>query len=149
MPVTLANLDNGLGVLFACTGIVSGGEFIEVNSRVTASAKERKMPTRYCIIDYSKADKVMLTSSDIEVITSQDKTLAKYFPDFIVAIVAVKDFEYGISRMWETFIELHDLLWETMVFKGKGDAEAWIKQRMKEKFDQDVSVVREQTARPV
>lgn len=148
MPVAIASMDNGLGVLFTCTGTVSGSEFIEFNNRLAASAKKRNNTARYCIIDYSGAEKVMLSSSDVEEISSQDKELAGYFPDFIVAIIAVKDLEYGVSRMWETFIELHDLLWETMVFKNRVDAEVWIRQKMSEKFNIDVAVTPKRISGP-
>lgn len=145
MPVAIRNMDDGKGILFNCTGIVSGSEFIEINSRLTASVKKQSRLAKYGIIDYSKADQVHLSSSDIEVISSQDKEIARYVPEFIVAIIAVKDLEYGVSRMWKTFIELHDLLWDTMVFKDRSDAEEWIKNKMKEKFNLDVTITQERS----
>jgi hypothetical protein len=39
--------------------------------------------------------------------------------------------------MWEFFIENIGLLWETMVFRDREEAEAWLKERVKEKFGID------------
>ena len=80
-----------------------------------------------------------MSASEIETIAAQDKEISKYLPEYIVAIVAKKDVEFGVSRMWETLIEINDLQWETMVFKERDDAEEWIKHKVKEKYDIDLT----------
>jgi hypothetical protein len=39
--------------------------------------------------------------------------------------------------MWELIVENTGLRWETMVFRALEDAEAWIRQRVKEKYEID------------
>lgn len=56
------------------------------------------------------------------------------------AIVAKKNLEFGVSRMWETVVQVKGLKWETMVFKDRADAEEWIKQKVREKYNIDLTM---------
>jgi hypothetical protein len=55
----------------------------------------------------------------------------------IVAVVAPSLVGYGLASMWE--IHVSDVGWVTKVFKAKSEAESWVKEKMKELFDTDIS----------
>ena len=80
-----------------------------------------------------------VSTPEIEIIATQDEEISKYLPDYIVAIVAKRDLEYGVSRMWQTIAEMKKLKWDTMVFRDRDDAEKWIKKMAKEKHDIDLT----------
>jgi hypothetical protein len=50
----------------------------------------------------------------------------------VVAVVAAQELLFGLSRMWEMLAD--ETGWESMICRDRGDAEAWIKKRVKEKF---------------
>ena len=76
---------------------------------------------------------------EIEIIATQDEEISKYLPDYIVAIVSKRDIEFGISRMWQTIVQMKELAWETKIFRDRNDAEKWIKNKAKEKYDIDLT----------
>ena len=45
---------------------------------------------------------------------------------------ANRDLTYGLARMTEMLIDVTG--WESKVFRNREDAEAWIKERVKEKY---------------
>jgi hypothetical protein len=61
-------------------------------------------------------------------------------PEFFLALVTDKDLPYDISRIYSKFLERNDLQWSVMVFRKIAEAEAWIKERVKEKHGLDLKV---------
>jgi hypothetical protein len=53
-----------------------------------------------------------------------------------VAVVAPRDLEYGLSQMWQVFVEENG--WETMVCRLRTEAERWLQQRLTETSGNDV-----------
>lgn len=133
MPIILKNLDDGIGAVFVCQGNVTGQEIIQAN-RGILSYTDKLKKSRYCIIDYSETTQYQVSASEIEIIADQDKEIAKYVGDYIVAIVANKNLQFGFSRMWQSICEADGLKWQTMVFKKRHEAEKWVKEKAKEKF---------------
>ena len=78
-----------------------------------------------------------VSNSEVEIIASQDKRASEHIPDGVLAVVAKKDLAFGISRMWETIVQITGLKCETMVFRERQDAEVWLRERVKEKFGID------------
>lgn len=134
MPIEINYLDDGLGFSFVGKEILTGEEIISSNSQIF-SAKEKLAKYRYALIDYTNITQFKVSSHEIEVIASQDKKASRHVPEGVIAIVAKKDIEFGVSRMWETIIEITGIKWETMVCRKREDAVAWIKKRVDEKFE--------------
>lgn len=88
----------------------------------------------YGLIDYSDITEFEVSTSELETIASQYEKASEYLTDGIIAVVAKNDLVFGISRMWEALVENTGLKWEIVVLRAKEDAEAWIKERVKEKF---------------
>lgn len=139
MPIKLKNLDVGLGGAIVGKGIVTGEEIIEANNDLL-SLKEKLKKTKYCIIDYSDATQYDVSTPEVEIIAAQDSEIAKYIPEYIVAVIAPNNLEFGVSRMWESVVKVKGLNWDTMVFKNRDDAEKWVKQKFKEKYNIDITM---------
>ena len=136
MPLKIKYLDDGLGVLFIGEGIVTGKDIISSNNQIFSS-EEKMKKNKYGLIDYSKITQFEVSTPEVEIIASQDKKASEYIPDGVVAVVAKKDLVFGINRMWEIIVENTGLQWEIMVFRDREYAEAWIKEKVKEKFGID------------
>jgi len=139
MPIQIKYRDNGLGVLFIGAGIVTGEDIINSNREIFSSAEKMKN-YKYSLIDYLNISGFNVSNAEIQIIISQDKKASELIPDAVIAITAKKDLEFGVSRMWEIIAENESLQWEIMVFKDREKAELWIKDRIKEKFNIDISI---------
>ncbi len=138
MPITVKYLDNGLGILLLGKGVVTGEEWIQCNKEIFSSG-EKIINCKYGLIDYSNAEDLIATNEDVETIARQDKEASRFLPEGVVAVVASKDIEFGLSRMWEIVVESEGIPWKTMVFREKEAAKDWIKQIIKERHDLDLT----------
>jgi hypothetical protein len=136
MPIETKYVDGGLGVLLSGHGKVTGKDIISSNNQIFSS-KETMIKNRYGLIDFSNITQYEVSTPEVEIIASQDKKASEYIPNAVVAVVAKKDFVFGMSRMWEIIVKNTGLHWEIMVFRDREEAEAWIKERTKEKFGID------------
>ena len=125
MPIQVKYLDNGLGVMFIGEQMVTGDDIISANGEVFSS-EERMKNYKYGFIDYSIVSHLSVSNSEIESMVSQQMKVTEFIPDAVLAFVAKKDLEFGLTRMWEIIAENTGLQWETMVFRDRGKAEIWI-----------------------
>ena len=139
MPIEVKYLDNGIGVMFIGEGIVTGDDIISSNREVFSS-EERMKNYKYGFIDYSIASQLSVSNSEIESMVSQQMKASEFIPDAVLAFVAKKDLEFGLTRMWEIIAENTGLQWETMIFRNRGKAEIWIKDRIREKYNIDITM---------
>jgi len=136
MPIEIRYLDDGIGVLFIGEGLVTGEDIISANRQIFSS-EENMLKNKYGLLDLSKVTQYEVSNSEVEIIASQDENASEYISDAVVAVVAKDELVFGLSRMWEMIVESPSLQWETNVFKAREDAEAWIKERVKEKYGID------------
>lgn len=139
MPIQVKYLDNGLGLLFLGEGIVTGDDIIDSNNEIFSS-REKMKNFKYGLIDYSNITQFNVSNSEIETITSQNKNASEIIPDGILAVAAKKDLDFGINRMWQIIIENAGIQWETMVFRDRANAEAWIKDRVRKKYNIEITM---------
>ena len=92
------------------------------------------------IIDYSVVSDLSASNSEIEHMVSQQKKASEFIPNAVLAFVAKKDLEFGLTRMWEIIAENSGIKWDTMLFRDKEKAEIWIKDRMREKYNIDITM---------
>ena len=122
MPIKLFHLENG-GVLAQCRGIVTGSEVIEASDQLyETDEKIRKIS--YQIFDFTKLEKLLVSDTEIDLISSQDIKAFEINPSILIAIVSSESFIYGLARMWE--IKTYDPAFETKVFRKLELAQEWI-----------------------
>ena len=132
MSIEVRDVDGGLG------NIISGGTVVTDNTYVTAliqhltQDQEKFKKYKYSISDYTATSEAHLTHASITLISEYCSKAARVNPHAIVAIVSNHDLTYGLARMWEMLS--FETPWEKMVFRNRPDSEAWIRQRVKEKF---------------
>ncbi len=136
MPISIEGRQDGVGVIYNCHGDMTIDDFFQAGMGFLAFPEEIKK-WRYCIIDLSSVGAMHINSDDIRTVVEQKKRIAAIAPPGpLLAVASPKDLGYGLSRMWEVLMD--EIGWETMTFRSRTEAEFWIRQRAKQKFDLDV-----------
>jgi hypothetical protein len=129
MPIDIKILHDGIGILYICHGTVTGKDFIEANKQILTFNGHLKR-VRYGIVDETNTNDIHMAESEMLTIAAQDKKIANLVPSgAVVAVIAERDFAFGLARIWESFIEHTG--WETMTFRARWKAEQWIKEKVK------------------
>jgi hypothetical protein len=133
MPVDLEFIHRGVGLLYLCDDPLTGREMSEANERLLASPEEVR-GVRFALVDMRRITALEASTDELRAFAEQDRRIAAFASTgLLVAVVAEQLLAYGLTRMWEAFaIEIG---WETQAFRAGAAAEAWIRTRLKEKFD--------------
>ena len=137
MPIQLEFRDEGRGVIFRCEGVLALHHFSDANNRLLVSpGRMRKL--KYAIVDAALMEPQYFSPSEMDGIVWQDRQIASYVaPGFLVAVVAKQSAVFGLARMWEAFVE--GIGWEIGIFPSLAEAQDWIRTRVKEKFQLELS----------
>jgi hypothetical protein len=127
MPVNVASMQNGAGLLFICTGNVTAKDLLGAKDRLLETPT-RLQECRFAIVDLELASSLQLSPDEIRKIADRDRDLAAVTrPGLPVAVLAPNDVAYGLSRMWEVFVE--NTGWETIIFRTRKEGEEWVRQK--------------------
>jgi len=138
MPIKLRYTSDGKGVVYEASGPFSGKELIDANSEVMSRDLVAD-PLLYIFVDGNGITGVNVLTSDLREIADQDISASKRMQNRpTVAIYAHADLPYALARMWMVFVEAAG--WETKVFRDKGEALAWLKERVAANFGGDIDV---------
>jgi len=129
MPIEIHILQDGMGRLWVCRGVLSGQELIANNERILSSGSYRGV--RWLLVDETETT-MDISVTDIRTIRRQDDRLAAVLPELVTAIVVPYDHGFGMTRMWEMLTERPG--WSTRVFRSKPEAEAWLREEVRRKF---------------
>lgn len=136
MPIDIEGRQNGVGVIYNCSGTVTIDDFFQAGIGFLAFPEEIKK-WRYCIIDLTSVVAMDIDYKDIRSVVEQNKRIAAIAPAALLAVASPKDLGYGLARVWEALVE--QVGWETMTFRSRSAAEAWIKERACQQFGIDLS----------
>ncbi|MFI5251424.1 MAG: hypothetical protein ACHQQQ_03235 [Bacteroidota bacterium] len=117
-------IDDGKGVIQVARGKVSGTEIIDGSLEIQ-HFQERTGTLRYGLVDLTDVSHLDITTENILRIVQTNVITSKLSPSSVVAIVASKDFTYGIARMWESFAV--ETGWKTKIFRKRDEAEIWLR----------------------
>ena len=132
MPIDIKDLDGGVGVIITGEGFVTEKEWVDALVEHLTQDQNKFKKYRYSLSDYTAVTRIEISNEAIYKIAGFCESASKINPKPAIAIVASQDFMYGMARMWELIIDMTD--WETMVFRKRADAEAWISEKVKEKY---------------
>jgi hypothetical protein len=131
MPVELKLRDDE-GLVLSSRGALRAKDKIELNQALLVSPELIKR-LRYMIVDVHEESTGDLSASDLQIIADQDRQIAALArPGLVVAIVAPRDVDFGMARMWQVFTE--ETGWNTMVFRSFADADTWVREQVKERL---------------
>lgn len=126
MPVKFNFLEDGRGVEFISTGVVTGDEVIAANKQIYTD--EILVKLRYKIIDRTGCTDYRVYSEALRVIADQDREAAKVNANFVILIVSPTPVQYGFTRMWQSYIEGTGLRVEQ--FNDRQSAGKWLDENL-------------------
>ena len=126
MPIELKYVDDGAGVEFIATGLVTGAEIIAANNRLYGHEAFSKL--RYQLIDRTHCTDFHVSNEDIEAIAAQEIEAAATNPSMIVAFVSTTDLQYGITRMYQAHVGDRGFL--NGLFRNRDTALAWLQDQL-------------------
>jgi hypothetical protein len=133
MPIEIRDVDGSLGNLITATGFLSQSEYVEAIRQHLTQDGEKFRGYSFSLSDYNGITGADVPTRAIESVASMCKRAADLNPDAVVAVVAERDLEYGLSRMWEVLCD--DVAWEIRVFRRSEEARNWIMERVKDRWN--------------
>ncbi len=77
---------------------------------------------RFLLVDLIDAALAQISTGALKELAGLHSVLEEHtFTGMPVAVVAPRDLEYGLSRIWQVFVEENG--WETIVFRSRTEAE--------------------------
>jgi hypothetical protein len=126
-----------LGVIYECEGSLGLQHFADANSRLLASP-DRIKKLKYIVINGASVEPQYFSVAQMEGIILRDRHIASYAVEgLLVALIAEQGAVLGLARMWEAFVE--GIGWETKIFPSLAEAETWVRDRVKAKFELDIA----------
>lgn len=122
MPTQIKYIDGGIGVEYISSGVVTGADIIAANRAVYENENFRKQ--KYQLVDRTNCTEFNVSYEEMRIIALQDKAAAGVNPNIIIALVAITDMQYGMSRVYETYVG--DGGFSTAIFRDRKSAEEWI-----------------------
>lgn len=127
MPVSVASVQDGTGLLFICAGDVTAKDLLDAKD-LLLETPTRLRECRFAIVDLGLVSSLQLSSEGVRRIADKDRELAIITrPGLPVAVLAPNDLAYGLARMWEIFVE--NTGWETIVFRVREEGENWVREK--------------------
>ena len=131
MPIQIKYIDEGIGVEFIGSGVVTGADIIAANKEIYRN--ENFYRQRYQIVDRTNCTKYQVSHEEIIKIAEQDKVAARINPNIIIAFISTSPLQYGISRMYQAYVGDDGFL--TEVFQDRKSAEKWIEEQLKKPIE--------------
>jgi hypothetical protein len=126
MTLKINYLENGKGIEIIASGTVTGSEIIARHDEIYSPKNLARQ--RYQIIDRTQCKEYIVSFAEVQIIAEIDKKASKTNPEIIIVIVAPTDLQFGMSRVWQAYVEESRFL--TKVFRERTSAEGWLKERL-------------------
>ena len=126
MAIQINYIENGIGIEIVASGVVSGEEIIGAHKEIYNETNLENQ--KYQIIDRSHCKEYKVSPDEIRRIAELDKAASKTNPDIIIALIAPTAHQFGMSRMWQAYIEESHFL--TKVFSDRRSADVWIAEQL-------------------
>jgi hypothetical protein len=120
MPYLVRYTPSGADVRF--TGVATGAEIVE--AKALALSHRYDGPLRFLLFDLGTADQLDIPTADVRRVAREDREYAERHPPFAIVVVAPHDLEYGLSRMWQAFVD--DTPIDSNVARTRAEAVGWL-----------------------
>lgn len=124
MPGTIEFVEGGRGLVFSGSGVLTGQEILEAKEALAADEVPLRT-VKFALVLLEDVTAVDVTVGDLRAAAIVDRRLARMMPNAAVAIVAPRDHDFGIARMWEAIADVPE--WTTYVFRSREEADAWLR----------------------
>jgi hypothetical protein len=126
--ITCREVANAKGLLISCSGDLDAKDLT-----VQMSSLRQSFPNLdswyFAVTDLSNVGHLNVTAADFDLLVEQHIKVAQFTRRGLpVGVVARTELAFGISRMWQVASESTG--WESQVFRDRGPAESWLRQRV-------------------
>lgn len=135
MPIEIKDVKDGLGSVISAAGIIQDQEYIKIFKKYLTQDREKFKKYRYSLADSTAVTEAKISANSVRLISELCIQAAAVNPYIVIGSVTNLDYIYGLTRMSHTLRD--DSGWESKAFRNRLDAEAWVKNRVKEKYDID------------
>ena len=122
MPIYNKYHEDGLGLMQIGHGRITLAEVLVANHEL-ANSPDKTAGRTYGLIDLTDVTEMDMTGMDMQAAANVGKRVILQ-PGAKVAIVAPSDAAFGLSRIWEVFVEPAG--WKTRVFRDRAKAFEWV-----------------------
>lgn len=106
------------------TGVVTFEEIVESRKAVIYNPEYKHR--KYHVWFFDRVTDMIMTSSQMKVLRTEDATNAKLNPDLRVSLVGNTDISYGMVRMYQSYV---DVTWRHVaVFRDYDEGLKWARQ---------------------
>lgn len=126
MPTEIKYIDGGVGVEYISSGVVTGADIIAANHKVYGN--ENFWKQKYQLVDRTSCTEFKVSNEEMRAIALQDRAAAGINPNIVIALVAITDVQYGMSRVYDTCVGDDGFL--TAIFRDRKSAEEWIENQL-------------------
>ena len=133
MPISVRDIDNGLGNLWSGHGVLTGEEYLAATRNFYAQDDNKIASYRFSLSDYTGLTEADISPDEIRAAVHLAQHAIAINNDLAVAIAASGDLPFGLARMWSLLIE--DSEWAIRVFRDPDDAKGWLRDHMKERHN--------------
>jgi hypothetical protein len=124
VPGTIEFVEDGRGLVFSGSGVLTGQEILEAKEALAADEVPLRT-VKFALVLLVDVTAVDVTVGDLRAAAIVDRRLGQMMPNAAVAIVAPRDHDFGIARMWEAIADVPE--WTTYVFRSREEADAWLR----------------------
>jgi hypothetical protein len=127
MPIQINYIQDGIGIEFILSGVVTGEEIVAANKDIYNY--ENLCRLKYKFIERSMCTEYSVTSEEVKIIAAQDKKASEINRNITIVFVSPTDLQYGMSRVWQAYTT--ETGFQSKIFKDRKSAEKWIKGKFK------------------
>jgi hypothetical protein len=120
MPYEMRFTGSGADVRFS--GTTTGADIVEAKAEALAHHYDGGLA--FLLFDLAGADHLDIPTADVRRVAREDREYAETHPPFAIAVVAPHDMEYGLSRMWQAFVDDTSIV--SKVARTRDEALAWL-----------------------
>ena len=123
MPLKTEITPDGKGLLFTGTGHVAGIELIQSKIELLKDSARIRGVT-FGRVDLTGITSFKMSTDEVHQLVELDKRIAAITPDAVVLVIANRDHDFGLARMWEMLAE--ETGWRMAVLRDRAEGERWL-----------------------
>lgn len=133
MPVTIHELDNGLGNVIIIDGVITSEEYDIALTDHLSKPEEIQKKYQYSIIDATQVTKVSVEIKYVKKIAMHSLEVAKINPNIFIVFAVHNAIAFNLARLW-AFITSGSS-WNVQVFRSREELDKWLLMKMKDTHD--------------
>ena len=128
MPIETRYIADGTGFEMIGKGHITGKEICDALEEIYTS--EKLPQQKFQIWHFTEVDNFDFPKHEFDRMVRLDANASQSNPNIIIAVVGEEDLIFGMSRMWEAHMQIEDAGFETMTFRQRAEADAWISMKL-------------------